>query len=76
MPKLTMPLAHRYGTQQDALEDLCDTLIVEPGYAGLDADKQLAFHDWAFKNAEHYLDGNSVDWMCMLHDWYDFHANA
>lgn len=74
MPKLTKTLAARYGAQQDVLEDICDTLIVEGPYADLDGEKQDAFHTWAFANAEHYLDGYDVDWVGAFYDWYDTHG--
>ena len=74
MPKLTKALADRYGTDQDVLEDICDTLIVEQEYADLDGDQQQAFHKWAFANAGEYLDGTRVDWVGVLHDWYDAHG--
>lgn len=76
MPELTKTLANRYGASQDVLEDICDTLIVEQEYAELDAEQQQAFHKWAFANAEHYLDGTDVDWVGVLHDWYDAHGPA
>lgn len=76
MPKLTKTLAIRYGSQQDVIEDIADTLIVEGAYADLDMDQNLAFQTWAFANAEHYLDGTDIDWVGAFYDWYDTHGNA
>jgi len=58
-----------YATKQDALEDLCDTLIVEEGYADLFGDEQQVFHDWVFENADDYMDTNGVDWVGAFYDW-------
>ena len=71
MAQLSPALSARYASAQDALEDLCDTLVVETKYAHLSAHRQLAFHDWAFAHAEDYLGGGGVDWVDLLHDWYD-----
>lgn len=58
-----------YATAQDALEDLCDTLIVEEAYFNLFGDEQLAFHDWVFERAHDYIDEDRVDWISAFHDW-------
>jgi len=58
-----------YGMPQDALEDLCDTLITEEAYFNLFGDEQQAFHDWAFENADDYVDGNGIDWISAFYDW-------
>lgn len=69
MPKVSQAIAQFYGTEQDALESLCDTLIVEEPYFNLFGDEQLAFHDWAFENASDYIDGNGIDWVGAFYDW-------
>jgi len=61
----------QYGTKQDALEHLCDTLIVEEPYAALFSTEQEAFHVWAFKNSAHYIDGDYIDWVGAFYDWQD-----
>lgn len=58
-----------YGSAQDALEHLCDTLVTEEAYFDLFADEQQAFHDWAFDNAADYLDDGTIDWIGAFYDW-------
>lgn len=69
MTEISRTIAELYGTQQDALEHLCDTLITEEPYAALFGDEQQIFHDWAFENAHHYIDGGYVDWVGAFYDW-------
>jgi len=59
----------QYGMPQDALEDLCDTLIVEEAYFDLFGEEQQAFHDWAFENAHDYETEYGVDWREAFQAW-------
>lgn len=70
MSGLTRKLAFLYGTQQDAFEDLCDTLIAEADYFEMSLEEQGKFHDWAMANADQFVvDNTYVDWVGMLDDW-------
>lgn len=69
MPALSETIASLYGTTKDALEHLRDMLITEEAYTDLFGDEQLAFHEWAFKNAHTYIDSNTVDWVGAFYDW-------
>lgn len=71
MPKLSKTVANLYGSSQDALEHLCDTLITEEPYAALYGEEQEAFHVWAFDNADKYIDDNYVDWVGAFYDWQE-----
>jgi len=66
---ISTAILDHYGTAQDALEDMCDTLILEEPYADLFGDEQLAFHDWAFANAHDSVDGKGIDWVGAFYDW-------
>lgn len=63
-------LVDLYGSYQDVLEDICDTLIVVAEYADLFGDEQDAFHDWAFEHAHEYIDTHGhIDWSEAFNEW-------
>ena len=60
-----------YGSEQAALESMCDALVVEDAYFNLFAEEQQSAHDWIFSNADEYADGEGIDWVGAFYDWIE-----
>jgi hypothetical protein len=71
MTTFTARNATLYGSDKDAFEHMCDTLITEEPYATLFGPEQEAFHEWAFENSVRYVDGDYVDWVGAFYDWQE-----